>query len=242
MLNLMSITSYAYKTKNRESDVVKYDSCKFLKGIPEPSDIVYDKETGNYYIVSDHGILFECKRSGEIIRRAKIEGIDFEGVELKGDYLYVSDEKPRKVYKYRKRDLKIVGIYNVSWQGGRNKAFESITYNYYKKCFVLIAEEPATVIEYDSVFREIGRYTFSKSVSVSGARWYNNEIYILSSSASQIYRCEPQGYSVNEVYNLAIIDPEGIAFDDKGAMVITSDNNQKIYYFKNLHKHTKNQK
>src|ERR1700744_4752759 len=87
------------------------DSFKSLNKIPEPSDIAYDKETGHFYIVSDHGMLFECDPAGKVIRKAREEGMDFEGVEIKDGFVYVSDEKPRKVYKYRKSDLSLVKIY-----------------------------------------------------------------------------------------------------------------------------------
>src|ERR1700744_3557472 len=89
----------------------KCDSFKSLKNIPEPSDIVYDKETNHFFIVSDHGMLFECDLTGKIIRKAKEEGMDFEGVEIKDGFVYVSDERPRKVYKYRKSDLSFVKMY-----------------------------------------------------------------------------------------------------------------------------------
>src|SRR5580698_8702750 len=69
----------------------KFDHFKSLNGIPEPSDVVYDKDTKHLFIVSDHGKLFECELDGKIIRKADKEGMDFEGVEVKDSFVYVSD-------------------------------------------------------------------------------------------------------------------------------------------------------
>src|ERR1700748_1903283 len=91
----------------------KFEKFSNLKNIPEPSDIVYDKDSKHFFIVSDHSTLFECDLSGKIIRKAKEGGMDFEGVEVTDSFVYVSDEKPRVVYKYRKNDLSLVRTYNV---------------------------------------------------------------------------------------------------------------------------------
>ena len=212
----------------------KFEHFKSLKNIPEPSDVVYDKETNHFFIVSDHGMLFECNLDGSIIRKAEYEGLDFEGVEVKDSFLYVSDESPRKVYKYRKSDLSMVKEYSVSWAGAMNKAFESITYNYAKKCFVLVAQYPTVIIEYNDDFKEINRYKFHSTRDVSDARWYNGDIYLLGSLDETIFKCDPITYEVKEWYKIDVLNPEGLAFDADGNVTITSDNLQRIYFFKNL--------
>ena len=212
----------------------KYEHSAFLKHIPEPSDIAYDSATKHYFIVSDHGKLFECELSGKIIRKAKFEGLDFEGVEVKDGFVYVSDESGRMVYKYKQRDLSLVKSYPVKWEGAINKAYESIAYNYAKKCFVLVAEKPATIVEFDENFNELKRYPFRYAKNISGARWHNNALFLLSSAGNCIIKCDPETYLPTTKYNINVVNAEGMTFDSSGNVTITSDDFQHIYYFKNL--------
>lgn len=212
----------------------KYDSYKLLKKIPEPSDIAYEPENNNCYIVSDDGILFECDSVGKIIRKAPFQGLDFEGVEVKDSFIYVSDETPRKIYKYRRSDLSMVKDYEVTYAGALNKAFESIAYNYTKKCFVLISQEPATIFEYDENFKLLDKYRFKYAREISSARWYKGELFLLNSYDQMIYRCDPNTYEVKDEYSINVSNPEGIAFDHNNNVTITSDNLQRIYFFKTL--------
>ena len=212
----------------------KFDHYKPLKNIPEPSDIVFDKETNHCYIVSDHGKLFECEPDGRIIRKAPVEGLDFEGVEVIDSFIYVSDETPRKVYQYRKSDLSLVKIYTVSWGGAMNRAFESITYNRSKNCFVLVAQAPVTIVEYTMDFKEIARHDFHGARDMSGARWHDGYLYLLSNLDACIIKCDPVTYEAKEYYKINVLNPEGFDFDLGGNVTITSDDLQRIYFFKNL--------
>ena len=212
----------------------KFESFKLLKKIPEPSDIVYDKDNDHYYIVSDHGILFETDTTGNIIRKAEFEGLDFEGVEIRDSFIYVSDETPRRVYKYRKSDFAMVKEYQVSYTGPLNKAFESITYNYAKNCFILVSQEPVSIYEYNEKFQFQERFPFHIAHEISDARWYNGELYFLSSYDQLIYRVDPNTYEVKEEFKINVSNPEGLAFDKHGKVTITSDDLQRIYFFNQL--------
>lgn len=233
-LLLFSIFLFSFKEKEAPHCKFKSEHFKTLKKIPEPSDIVFDEESNHFFIVSDHGKLFECDLEGNIIRKAEEEGMDFEGVEVKDGFVYVSDEKPRKVYKYRKSDLSLVKVYPVSWAGGYNKAFESIAYNYTKNCFVLISQTPVTVIEYDTNFHELERYPLHIARDMSGARWYKGDLYLLSSMDASIFRCDPVTYAVKEYYKIDVINPEGLAFDAGGKVLVTSDQLWRLYFFGSL--------
>lgn len=215
--------------------------CKFnflhskqLRKIPEPSDIVFDSASSHFFIVSDHGKLFECDLEGKVLRKAEKEGLDFEGVEVKDSFVYVSDETPRIVYQYRKSDLSLVNSFSVSWGGAMNKAFESITYNYSKNCFILVSEAPVTIVEYTPDFKEIKRYKFSGARDMSGARWYKGYMYLLSDLDESIIKCDPVTYEAVEYYKINVYNPEGLGFDAGGNVRVTSDNMQKIYFFNQL--------
>ena len=212
----------------------KFEHFKSLNKIPEPSDIVYDKDSQHFFIVSDHGMLFECDLTGKIIQKAAAEGMDFEGVEVTDSFVYVSDETPRQVYKYKKSDLSLIRTYNVTWGGMSNKAFESITYNATKKCFILVSEAPVVIIEYNDDFKEIDRHPFHGARDMSGARWYKGDLYLLSNLDETIFKCDPVTYAIKEYYKINVLNPEGLAFDAEGNVSITSDDLQRIYFFKNL--------
>jgi len=231
---LFSCFLFSFKGNSVPNCKFKFEHFRSLNKIPEPSDIVYDKESNHFFIVSDHGILFECDLSGNIIRKAPEEGLDFEGVEVKDSFVYVSDETPRKVYKYRKSDLSLVKTYQVSWGGALNRAFESITYNYTKKCFLLVSQEPVSIIEYDDNFKEIERYPFHGVRDMSGARWYKDKLYLLSNKDECIIKCDPATYAPIEYYKINVLNPEGLAFDAFDNVLITSDDLQRLYFFKNL--------
>ncbi len=230
----VSIFLCSWKKDNTPHCKFKFESFKSLGKIPEPSDIVYDKDSKHFFIVSDHGILFECDLSGKIIRRASEEGMDFEGVEVTDSFVYVSDEKPRKVYKFRKNDLSLVRTYNMTWGGASNKAFESITYNVTKKCFILVSQAPVVIIEYNDDFKEIDRHSFDGARDMSGSRWYNGDMYLLSNLDETIFKCDPITYAIKEYYKIDVLNPEGIAFDADGNVSVTSDDLRRIYFFKKI--------
>ena len=124
--------------------------------------------------------------------------------------------------------------YNVTWGGALNKAFESITYNVTKKCWVLVSEAPVVIIEYDDRFKETDRYQFHGTRDISGARWYQGAMYLIGNKDRIIFKCDPVTYKVQEYYNIDVMNPEGMAFDADGNVSITSDDLQRIYFFKNL--------
>ena len=234
LLPLLLIPFCSFKKKAIPHCRFNYEHSKLLKKIPEPSDIVYDSASNHFYIVSDHGTLFECDGEGEIIRKAPEQGVDFEGVEVRDSFIYVSDETPRMVYKYRRSDLSLVRKYQVSWGGGFNKAFESIAYNEAKHCFVLISQTPVVVVEYDDNFKEQNRYPLHIAREVNGARWHNGFLYMVGSLDHTIFKCDPNTYEVKEYYDINVLNAEGLAFDGNGKVFVTSDNLQKLFFFNTL--------
>jgi uncharacterized protein YjiK len=228
-----SLCSFGIKGKSVPHTKFNFEKFKSVR-IPEPSDIVYDKDSKHFFIVSDHGILFECDTLGNVIRKAAEEGIDFEGVEVTDSFVYVSDETPRLIYKYLKSDLSLLKTYQVSWSGAINKAFESITYNQTKKCFVLVSEAPVTIIEYDTNFKETERHKFHATRDVSGARWHNGFMYLVGNKDRTIFKCDPTTYQVLGYYNIDVLDPEGLTFDEHENVTIPSDDLQRLYFFNNL--------
>lgn len=220
----------------KSAHYLKHNVAAALKNIPEPSGIVWDSLTNHLYIVSDHGKLFECDTDGVIIRKAKGEGGDFEAVEVKDSFIYVSDESPRKVYQYRKTDLSLVNTYTVTCGGAINRAYESITYNRTKNCFILVSQQPVVIVEYTPEFKEKGRFRFKNARDISDAKWHNGWLYLLSNLDACIIKCDPQTYEAIEYYKINVLNPEGIGFRRDDKVLIVSDNAQKLYQFNELPK------
>lgn len=224
----------AFKSDNITTVKIPNGQFKNIK-VPEPSDVVKDLETGHLFIVSDDGLLYECDAQGNIIRKAKKTGWDFEAVELKGDDIFVSDESARKVYRYNKKDLSLTAIYKVPYSGARNSGFESLAYNPDKKVFILVSEkDPVTIYEMDSDFHFLREYDFNAARDISSARWYNGNMYLLSDEDMCILKCNSKTYEVEARYKFNILNPEGLTFDNTGKVIISADDLQRLYFLNNL--------
>lgn len=215
------------------SQSLNYDSWVYLD-IPEPSDITLSRTGNSFYIVSDDGILFETDLRGNIIRRASFTGIDFEGVYADENAIYVVDETTRKIHQFSYSGLQLERTLTFPYSGARNSGFESITYNKQKGCFILITEtNPVIIFEVDSNFRQLNEIKWNQSRDVSGATWYDGHIWILSDEDMMVFKCDPLTYRPLAKWEINVLNPEGIAFDENGQMYIVSDDLERLYFFKN---------
>ncbi len=233
---VLVVLLFSFATKIKKNTIQKITAQKYINlAVAEPSDIAFDTESGNYFIVSDNGYLSECDTTGKIIRTAHTSGWDFEGVEVVNNAVYVSDESARQVIKYNKQTLEVENTYQLSYNGGRNEGFESLTYNTKKSCFVLISEKnPITIREYNNEFVQLNQYQFTASRDVSSARYFNDAIYLLSDEDRCVLKCDASSYKVLNKQSVNIINPEGICFDNKARMLIAADDIQRLYYFATL--------
>lgn len=199
--------------------------------VSEPSDIVTDPLNSTFYIVSDNGILMHCDKNGAILETARQLGIDFEGIELHNDTIYVCDETGRSVYRYRKQDLTFCGKVQVPYTGARNSGYESICWNEAKGCFIMVTEKnPVTIQEFDPQFHPTVQYTFHAAHDISGARFFDGRMYLLSDEDRTIFSVDPLTYEVVYNYHINIWNPEGITFMNDGSVVISADDLQRIYW------------
>lgn len=203
--------------------------------VKEPSDLVIDPETGNLFVVSDNGKLYECTPQGQKIRKADFEGVDFEAIELKDGKLYVSDETTRKIYAFDKKTLQNTDSWYIQYGGGRNKGFETIVWNQTKKVFVLVTErDPVSIWELDTNFRVIRQFGFKAAKDISGGRYYKGDFWLLSDESMALFRCNPNNYEVKENVVIDILNPEGVDFDAQGNAIVSADDLQRLYFFNGL--------
>ncbi len=213
---------------------IGFVSSKAVK-VPEPSDIAFDTASNNLYVVSDNGVLYECDPKGNIQRRAPYEGVDFEGVEVKDDGVYVVDEATRQLHRFNRHTLEKEGSWYVPYNGGRNKGYESLAYNPSANRFLVITErDPVLIRELNEDFIPVKEYTFNDARDISAARWYDGYMYLLSDEDHTVFRCDPVTYKVLHSWKVNIHNPEGLAFDRQGGLIIISDDRHRLYFFDKL--------
>jgi uncharacterized protein YjiK len=203
--------------------------------IPEPSDICFDSKSGNFFIVSDDGILFETDKDGKVIRKVAENDADFEAVYVDENNVYAVNERHRKIYIYSRVSFQKIKTITVPFGGGRNRAYEAFTFNKAKNAFVLVVEkDPITLLELDANFLITNQFDLSKMArDIAAASFQNGFLWLLSDEDSTVLKLNPTTYEVIEKWKLPVINPEGLAFDKDGNLVITCDDMQRIYYFNN---------
>tara|TARA_B100001939_G_scaffold149452_1_gene129312 strand:+ start:7565 stop:8221 length:657 start_codon:yes stop_codon:yes gene_type:complete len=198
--------------------------------IDEPSGIVFNKELLAYYIISDNGYLFQTDLTGKTIHSSSFKGYDFEGITFADNKIYVSDEMMRKVHVFDV-NLKKINTYQLNYQGGRNKGFESITFVPQKNQFLLITEKEKIFIKtYDLNFKMIDEIIYNDLRDVSAVSYYDGFIYLLSDEDRTVVQMNLNFEEIKR-FEIPIINPEGIAFNNKKQMLIVSDNREKLYTF-----------
>jgi uncharacterized protein YjiK len=210
---------------------LKFTSWMSIK-VPEPSDIAMAPDGESYYVVSDdQAAVYQLDLDGNVIRKSRTLGIDLEAVCARPDFLYAVDETPRKVYQLSYENLEVTRTFNVPYSGGRNKGYESITYNEAKKCFVLITEkDPIIIVELDHDFRQINELYWKHARDISSATYHNGFIWLLSDEDMTVFKCDPKNYAIIQQWRINVHNPEGIVFNGK-EMLIIADDLERLYRF-----------
>ena len=206
--------------------------------IPEPSDICYSSKSNTFFIVSDNGILFETDKDCKVVRKQAQEGTDFEAVYADENFVYAVDESNRTIYKYDITSLKLIKSYSIPYEGARNKGYESFDFNKTTNSYSLITESnPILLFELDKDFKVTNQTDLSKIASdISSARFYDGYLWLLSDEDMMLLKLNPTTYEVISKWSLPVINPEGLAFDKEGNILISCDDMQRVYYFKNPEK------
>ena len=220
----------------------KVDKLKPIKSvsvkIPEPSDICYDSKTDTFFIVSDTGVLYETDKDFNVLKKQVQKGTDFEAVASDWSFVYAVDESNRTVYKYDSKTFKLIKSTVIPYDGARNKGYESFDFNKTTNKFALLTESnPVLLFELDNEFKITNQTDLSSMASdISSARFYDGFLWLLSDEDMMLLKVNPQTYDVIKKWSLPVINPEGLAFDKEGNIVISCDDMQRVYYFNNPEK------
>ena len=200
--------------------------------IKEPSDICLNKTKDGFFFVSDDGILVETNLEGIVERKSPFQGFDFEGVFADANGIYVMDERTRNVHSFNPADLSLKQSVEVNYNGGRNKGFESLTWNESKKCFIAFTEkEPTWVFELDQNFAVLNKQKVKGMSDISAAAFLNGKLFLLSDEDHAIFRYNPETYDLEKKFKLKIINPEGLCFGPDGSLYVVSDDMGILYRF-----------
>lgn len=206
--------------------------------IPEPSDICYDSKTDTFFIVSDTGILYETDKDCKVLKKQKQKGTDFEAVYSDGSFVYAVDESNRTVYKYDIKTFKLIKSIVIPYDGARNKGYEAFDFNKTTNKYALLTESnPIVLFELDTDFKITNQTDLSSIASdISSARFYDGFLWLLSDEDMMLLKLNPLTYEVIKKWSLPVINPEGLAFDKDGNILISCDDMQRVYYFNNPEK------
>lgn len=222
----------SYGQKNKLTPIKIKPEASFSFKVNEPSDIVFNPATNTLFVVSDNGYLAEADLEGNLIRKSEEFGVDLEGITIHNNQIIVVDEMLRMFSKYD-FEFSLITQKRVPYLGGRNKAFESITFNQVKNVFVTVTEkDPSTIYELDENFNVQAEFKFPYKVrDISGATYFNDKIWFLSDEDRMLRMANPSDYKVEKTFLLPIINPEGLTFDANGNLYICSDDMERLYKF-----------
>jgi uncharacterized protein YjiK len=208
---------------------------KIYLTIPEPSDVCLHPNGKSLFIVSDNGFLFETDLEGKTLRQADYKGLDCEGVHADEKFVYVVEEFSRKIRVFDIVNLQLQKTVYLEYNGGRNAAYEAITYNPSKGVFLLFVEKnPIYMFELNHDLQKVNEYDLSKiSRDISAATFHNDHLWLLGDEDMTVYKLNPKTYQVLNSWKLPVVNPEGLTFDSKCNLLIISDDMQLLFYFKN---------
>lgn len=199
--------------------------------ISEPSDIAVSKDGKSLFIVSDDGALYETDLKGNSIRSTAIGIIDAEAVYADDEYVFVVEERTRLIKQYSIKEFKLIRTIEISYQGGRNKSFESLTKTTNNEWLLFTERDPVWMFQLNSSFEVINRVKWEVSGDISAATWHNEKLWLLSDEGAEVWLTDFQSQSIIKRFKLPILNPEGIAFLPNGKMLIVSDDRHKLYVF-----------
>lgn len=137
------------------SQVLPADS----KVVKEPSGIVFHPGRGTLFVVGDRGDVAELSRDGKVLRKANIDGHNFEGVTVgpNGRIFAIEEKKTPIIYELDPDSLKVKAQYEVDTKlhGQRiigdesNKSAEGLCYVPEQNAFYCVNQQPPRLVKLD---------------------------------------------------------------------------------------------
>ena len=231
ILLFLLLSSFAY---SGAKEITKHK----ISTIEEASGVSYCTDTNTYIVANDEGSFYEISQEGKTLSRHKLGDFDLEGVVCQKDELIFAIEKGallivnRKTLKTKYLKLKGKG-FNLNKKSGI-EGIAKVDKLYYlavqakkkKDAKILIVKRTdnyAKVI--DIIKHEI--------IDTSGLDYHDEKLYIISDKNDRLYIYNLKKEKMKKKsYKLPKFAQEGIAFDDKGSVLLADDNGAVFKYSK----------
>lgn len=199
--------------------------------VPEPSDIFLCSD-GNYFIVSDKGFVYKLDSELKIIQKFSLKGQDFEGITVdeKNSFVYVTDERPRKIYRLSKDKDELISSFTISENGAANKGFEGIAIDETGNLLIVREKDATAILTVSSEGQKLSETTLNFASDLSSITIFNGKIYVLSDEEATLYQLN-KDFTVRKKWSLPVVNPEGVTFKDENTVLILSDAEAKLYEF-----------
>jgi uncharacterized protein YjiK len=204
---------------------------KFNVKLNEPSEIVY-LDKNKFLVLANKAFMYEVDATGKVLRELNYKGYDLEAACIAEGKLYVVDESYRTVTVFD-QNYKVIATHQINFSGSRNLSFESLTYNPETKMFYAATEKkPAQLFEFDQNFNMLNQYSIKGIKEVSALNWHNGQLYILSDEQHTIFKADVSNRTIIQQWEIPVINPEGLAFDENDNLLIVSDDMNKLFTFR----------
>jgi len=222
----IGLSAFAQPTLNKLKP-----SKSILLDIPEPSDICVSANGKTLFIVSDDGGLYETDLEGKVLRSTTTDLNDAEGVYADDENIYLVEERNRFIKQYAIKNFALVNTIYVPYEGGRNKAFESIAKRSDGGYVLFTEKDPVWMFELNEQFQETGRVKWNLLGDISSATFWENSLWLLSDERAEIWLTDVVHKSIVKRFKLPVLNPEGMAFLPNGALLVLSDDEHRLYFF-----------
>lgn len=197
----------------------------------EPSELV-SKGSGQFFLLANKAKLYEMNAQGKTGKALPFSGYDIEAACMADGQLCLIDESLRIVYLLDAASGEVMRSYSLHYEGARNLGFEAVCYLQDTQHFLLATEKaPCLFYEYNKEFQQFNQFSVSGIREVSSMTYYQNDLYVLSDEDATVYKVDPKKHVVIEQWRLPMLNPEGICIDDRGHLLVVSDDMNKLFDF-----------
>jgi len=230
---VLVVALFLVHCNSADAQKLKHSKIIHIK-IKEPSDVAVSFDKQHLYIVSDDGILCETDLQGNVSRCITENLTDAEGVYADATYIYVADESPRLISLFDVKTMTHVKSIYLPYGGGRNKGYESLTYDTDRKVYYTLTEkDPLWLITLDEDLKLKEQYMLHEKGDVSSATYHNGKLWLLCDEKREIWVMNVTTKSIEKRFSINVWNPEGLAFLPDGQLIVVSDDRQLMYFYPN---------
>ncbi len=201
--------------------------------IKEPSDLCITPDGKTIYAVTDRGKLYSMDTEGQNVTLLAKSKHDLESLTIKNGTLYMVDEGSGNIFIYNALKGELDEVADIKARGEENEGFEGMVYIPERDVYVLVKERnPAVLYVYDADFDQMEATQIKSLDDVSGVTWHDDHLWLLSDENAEVIKVDPDSKEVVARYTIRATNAEGLCFLPNGDLVVASDENATLYYFK----------